>query len=72
MSCRLPSQREILDDGFFGRPAPIGGDEVLADAVLAALEEPRDSSRLRARAQDFSPAVIARRYLEVVDRVSAS
>jgi glycosyltransferase involved in cell wall biosynthesis len=64
--------REILDDGVFGRLAPIGDDEALADAVLATLAEPHDSSRLRARAEDFSPAVIARRYLDVIDRVAES
>jgi glycosyltransferase involved in cell wall biosynthesis len=64
--------REILDGGAFGYLAPTGDDEALASAVLAALEEPRDSSRLRARAEDFSPAVIARRYLDVIDRVARS
>jgi glycosyltransferase involved in cell wall biosynthesis len=63
--------REILDGGSFGFLAPTGDDEALANAVLATLKKPRDPSRLRARAQDFSPTVIARRYLNVIDQVSA-
>jgi glycosyltransferase involved in cell wall biosynthesis len=62
--------REIFDDGVFGRLALIRDDEVLADAVLATLEGPRDPFRLRAHAQDFSPTVITRRYLDVIDQVS--
>jgi glycosyltransferase involved in cell wall biosynthesis len=56
--------RDILMDGLLGPLAPVGDHETLALAMRAALSAPTDSSRLRDRAADFSPARIAERYLQ--------
>jgi glycosyltransferase involved in cell wall biosynthesis len=62
---------EILGHGRFGRLVPVGDADAFAKALLAALDEPRESSPLLARARDFSAAVIADRYLDVLTRVGA-
>ena len=53
---------EILRDGEFGRLVPVGDEVALAQGLQAALSEPIDRARLRARVQEYEPAVIARRY----------
>jgi glycosyltransferase involved in cell wall biosynthesis len=63
--------REILEGGKYGRLAPVGDVEGLADAVIATLDEPRRPERLQARAMEFAPAAIARQYLDLLDAVSA-
>jgi glycosyltransferase involved in cell wall biosynthesis len=63
--------REILSDGRYGRLAPVGDVAALADAVHATLDAPLNTARLRARAADFAPSEIARRYLEVIDSVAS-
>lgn len=59
---------EILDGGRYGRLAPVGDVESLATAVLATLDAPPDPATLVARAAEFSPPVIAARYLEAIER----
>jgi glycosyltransferase involved in cell wall biosynthesis len=61
---------EILAGGRYGRLAPVGDVEALAEAVIATLDGRADPSLLVARAADFAPPVIAARYLEVLDRVT--
>lgn len=46
---------EILDGGVYGRLAPVGDDEALADAVTATIKDPIPSRKLRDRADDFAP-----------------
>lgn len=62
---------EILGRGRFGRLVPVGDADAFAAALLATLDEPRESSPLLARARDFSASVIADRYLDVLTRVGA-
>ncbi len=45
---------EILDDGVYGPLVPVGDDRAMAEAILATLESSTESSRLRARAAEFS------------------
>lgn len=58
---------EILDGGRYGRLASIGDVESLARAVLSTLDERPDHALLIARAAQFSPSVIAARYLDAID-----
>jgi glycosyltransferase involved in cell wall biosynthesis len=57
---------EILDQGRYGRLVPVGDAKALAQAILAALEEPVDPDRLRGRAAQFSVERAARRYLKLM------
>jgi glycosyltransferase involved in cell wall biosynthesis len=57
---------EILAGGTFGRLVPVGNDEALADAILAALESPVDRDVLRARAREFDVDHAVERYLDVL------
>jgi glycosyltransferase involved in cell wall biosynthesis len=57
---------EVLDRGRYGRLVPVGDPAALAQAILAALEEPVDRARLRGRAAQFSVERAARRYLELM------
>jgi glycosyltransferase involved in cell wall biosynthesis len=63
--------RDILSDGRYGRLAPVGDVAALADAVDATLDARPNPAQLRARAADFAPSEIARRYLEVIDSVAS-
>ena len=47
--------REILGDGRYGRLAPVGDVNRLAEAVMAELADPVPSETLRRRAAEFSP-----------------
>lgn len=58
--------REILRDGQFGRLVPVGDAIALADAMFETLTTPHDTAALRVRAQDFSIANAANRYLELL------
>lgn len=58
--------REILEDGRYGRLVPVGDVESLAEAMIAALQEPVDKASLQRRAQDFSVCKIAQQYLDVL------
>jgi glycosyltransferase involved in cell wall biosynthesis len=59
--------RWILEDGAKGLLVPVGDHLALADAILRMLGDADLRHRLSAwgpaRAADFSPATIARRYL---------
>jgi glycosyltransferase involved in cell wall biosynthesis len=56
---------EILGGGRYGRLVPVGDEEALAEAMLAALDEPRDPALLRARAAEFGVARAADAYLDL-------
>jgi glycosyltransferase involved in cell wall biosynthesis len=44
---------EILDGGTYGALVPVADDAALAAAITAALAQPPDRARLRARAAQF-------------------
>lgn len=60
---------EILDGGAFGRLVPVGDVEALAAAMDAALAEPADRERLKARAGLFTTEAAVRNYLALFDRL---
>jgi glycosyltransferase involved in cell wall biosynthesis len=57
---------EVLDGGAYGPLVPVGGDQALAEAILAVLEDPPDRARLRDRAASYAVAPAIDRYLEVL------
>ncbi|HEX8643919.1 MAG TPA: glycosyltransferase [Allosphingosinicella sp.] len=57
---------EILDRGKYGRLVPVEDEAALAAAIVAALAEPHDPDRLRARAAALSGDRVAERYLELM------
>jgi glycosyltransferase involved in cell wall biosynthesis len=57
---------EILDDGRYGRLVPVADPAALARAMAAALKDPRDAERLKARARDFSVEKAADAYLRLL------
>ena len=61
--------RWILQDGAAGLLAPVGDHEALGDAILRLMEDHELRSRLRAaglaRAREFTPTEVCRRFLEV-------
>jgi glycosyltransferase involved in cell wall biosynthesis len=74
LACGLPvvstdcrgGPREILQDGKWGRLVPVGDAEILSSTILDCLQNPREALDLRARAEDFSPAVICDSYLKLL------
>jgi glycosyltransferase involved in cell wall biosynthesis len=58
--------REIVDHGRYGRLAPIGDADALADAMRATLETPPDPTLLKERSRDFHVDRIAERYRQVL------
>ena len=69
----LPAFRAVLDDGEgpVGRLFPAGDHTALASAVVAALGEPYDGARGRARAASFDWHHIGPRVLEVYESAVA-
>lgn len=57
---------EILENGKYGKLVPVGDSAALATAIEESLSEPFDPEALKARAKDFSPEIIAKQYLELV------
>lgn len=59
---------EILENGRYGRLVPVNDPAALATAMQAALaEETPDRAALQRRAAEFSPAIAARRYLDLLE-----
>lgn len=56
---------ELLGQGKWGRLVPVGDHERMAEAILAALDDP-DPPDGRLRAADFAPAKITSAYLNVL------
>lgn len=54
---------EILENGRYGRLAPVGDAEALARAMAEALGADHDREALKRRAADFAPECIADQYL---------
>jgi glycosyltransferase involved in cell wall biosynthesis len=59
--------REILDGGAYGALVPVGDDAALGAAIAAALRDPPDRARQRARGERFSVQAAAQRYLALMD-----
>lgn len=57
---------EILCDGEFGPLVQVGREDELADAILATIDNPPSSERLRRRADDFSYKIISKKYIRVL------
>jgi len=57
---------EILENGKYGRLAPVGDPDALAIAVQAALDHPLSAELLRSRAQAFSVEAATEKYLRVL------
>jgi len=57
---------EILGQGRWGRLVPVGDWRAMADAVLATMDDPPASARLRRRARDFSPEALMPRWAEAI------
>jgi glycosyltransferase involved in cell wall biosynthesis len=57
---------EILANGKFGRLVPCGDERALAEAMEAALREPRAPETLRARAEEISGETPIRRYVKLL------
>lgn len=57
---------EILDYGTYGKLVPVGDAQAMTAAILATLERPPDSERLKARADEFSIERAVRRYENVL------
>lgn len=60
---------EILDNGKYGRLAPVGDAEALAAAIVQTLQEPRNSEVLRSRSQAFSLDRVTEQYLQVLQQI---
>lgn len=58
--------REILDNGRFGELVPVGNADALADAILRALDAPRDPVQLRERAKQFSVDNAVAQYIALL------
>jgi glycosyltransferase involved in cell wall biosynthesis len=59
--------REILSEGRYGTLVPVDDPQALAKALVATLRHPPDTRQSQARAQSFSVAAAARRYLDVLE-----
>lgn len=67
VSTNCPSgPAEILENGRYGRLVPVNDPAALATAMEASLAETPDRVALQQRAAEFSPAVAARQYLDLL------
>lgn len=57
---------EILEDGEYGLLVPLGDEDALAGAIIAALDRPFDAVKLQRRARDFSLDRITDQYLSAL------
>ena len=58
--------REVLEHGRLGALVPVGDEQGMAAAMARTLDQPPDSTRLKARAADFEVTTVTRRYLDVL------
>jgi glycosyltransferase involved in cell wall biosynthesis len=57
---------EILDAGRWGWLVPVGDFCALASSIEDAISSPRDPTILKKRAQDFSPELMAKKYIDLM------
>lgn len=65
-NCPGGGPAEILDGGVYGPLVPGGDETALATAIVARLDQPRDSDRLRQRASLFAVDRVVDQYLDVM------
>lgn len=58
---------EILEDGLWGWLVPVGDSSTLKSTIDIALSTPVDTVALKRRAEDFSPNLVAKKYMELMD-----
>jgi glycosyltransferase involved in cell wall biosynthesis len=58
---------EILENGRYGRLVPVNNPSALATAMRVALAETPDRAMLQKRAAEFSSAIAAQRYLDLLE-----
>ncbi len=58
--------REILKGGYYGKLAPVGDVEALAEAMRATLANPPETSFLKEAVRDYTIENSARRYLDAL------
>lgn len=58
--------REVLANGRYGRLAPVGDADALADAMLATLAEPPDRTFLQEAARAYTVQASAEKYLQAL------
>ncbi len=58
--------REILQGGYYGKLAPVGDVEALAEAMRATLADPPDKAFVQEAVRDYTIETSARRYLEAL------
>ena len=58
--------REILQDGTLGTLVPVGDHSAMAEAILNAIDDPTESTRLMSRADEYSAESSIRRYVDVI------
>ena len=61
--------REILEDGTWGTLTPVGDHVALATAISDAIDEPLPSSRLVARASQYSADSSINQYADLIATV---
>jgi glycosyltransferase involved in cell wall biosynthesis len=74
LGCELPvvstncpsGPAEILENGKWGRLVPMRDSPALATAIVESLLESHDTQALMRRAADFSPSIVANRYLKLL------
>ncbi len=74
LSCGIPvvstdcpsGPAEILENGRWGRLVPVGDANALSSAIAKALDAEHDAQALARRAANFSPDVIADKYLNLI------
>lgn len=57
---------EILENGRYGTLVPVGDEAALAAAIADGLDNPPDSSLLKAKAENLSINATAQKYLDVL------
>ena len=62
---------EVLVDGLYGPLVPVGDHEAMAKAIVATLDAPLPSAKLRERASEFTAGKIARNYAAVFSKALA-
>lgn len=58
---------EILEDGLWGWLVPVGDSSTLKSTIDIALSTPVDTVALMRRADDFSPNIVAKNYMKLMD-----
>lgn len=58
---------EILENGRYGKLAPVGDSKGIAEAIISTLEEPRDSEAQQRKTSEFSLEKAVSQYRQVLN-----